>query len=520
MKESNDFQSGKSIDKLIDDLERSTEKYGAESEKFFRGIYENAVQTDPIDNAGCSIAKKCDLPKLTNRDACERLIFQYLERLKQLNSKLNCLSVSEQILLFLDHLEIYKQKTIDFCRSTLKTFPIDKLKDHSKEFDQIIELFRYLKTKLDEVQDSGGSDGIGDFWRDPTGNIKSLFDRHFKHYELDAIDFDQLIEATAKCVQSETETKSETEDRKASAKKEIAFKLNLITEKARISLKTFEDELLKNQNDELSAFVEKTFKTISEMEGSLRFDLQPVDNEDVQFNSFLKAISSSVQSFVSKVRNSIGETVEKSFYEQRELNEELIANLGKLAGSVLIKKLAQDRHPDVPKDLKVDPKKLNTHQRSVSFTKNQLQRKLENLKKSQKEPYAKESDQNDLMFKTADLIAVAKKHRQNAVTDEEANSGLLKIKVSKGKKINVPSIYKIISTPSAIKEPLSKLTVSPKRSTSPALEKKAPSCLPADNTKKLDNLESAKKKIQKMFKPDKKGKDRKDSGKKKEKKAK
>lgn len=529
MNESNDCrleQSSKSLDKLgklIEEQEQLTEKYVAKIEEFYRSMYEQASQArEAEEKAGFSIAKKCDLPKLADKDACERQVYQYLDRLKQLSLQLNSLSVSEQTLLFLDHLEVYKQKTIDFCRSTLKCPSASKPNDYSKEFAQIIELFQELKTKLDEQQDRQSIGGPGgllqsvDSSRELCTSIHLIFDKHFKHSELDAIDFDELVEETTRCVQSETASKGEQDDKKASAKKEIDFKLNLIIEKARIGLKKFEDELGKNQNDELSDFAERTIKAVDGLEGSLRFDLQAVDYEDEQFAGFLTAVSSSMETFVSKVHYAISDSLEKSFHEQYELNEALIANLSKLAGTVLIKRLTQDRRYEVPKDLKVDMRKVDTHRKSESFKGNVLQKKLENLKRPRKERYSEESD---LMFKTTDLIAVITKHKQaQNVPDEDAKDGLPKIKAGKSKKLNFPSMYQI-SVPSSRsggrtdmseemrEEQLSKLIASSKKSAS----------LPSDK-KASEHLDGAKKRPQKMLKPDKKV--RKDGGKRNEKKGK
>ena len=513
MNEANEYQAeqSKDLEKLINELERLTGKYVAESEKFYRSMYEEASQTK-ADIAGFSIAKNCDLPKLADKEACEAQIHQLLELLKQINAKLNSLSASEQCLLFLDHLEIYKQKTIDFCRSTVKIPTVSRPNDNSKGYSQIVELFWDLKKKLGEQQDRNlMSDSVGtqtaDTWRELTGNLQTTFDRHFKHNELETIDFDQLIEEITKCVLSETTAKGEQDDQKASAKKEIMFKLNLIIEKARISLKTFEDELLKSQNDELAGFVEKTTKTIEEL-NLHRFDLQ-TDFEDVQFKNFLRAINLSVESFVSQVHNSISDSLEKSFQEQCDLSDSLIANLAKLTGTVLIKRLTQDRSKyEVPKDLKVDMRKVNIQPRTESFRRNALQKKLEKLKTSQKDRKEKGSD---LMFKTTDLIAVINKHKQTQNAAEaaeaeeaDANDGMFKIKVNKGKKINLPSIYRISVSGKQQRqtnkgnemgeEKLSKLTTSSKKSTSSAADKRA------------ENLEIAKKKIQKMFKQDKKTK--------------
>lgn len=508
-------EKGNSLEKLIDELEQLTEKYVVETEKLYRSIYDQASQARQADTTGFSVAKKYDLPKLADKGVSERLVYQYLDRLKQLSVQLNALSVNEQTLLFLDHLELYKQKTIDFCRSTLDCPSASKPDDHSREFAQIVELFRELKTKLDVQLDRQLTSGSSSLHHvnssgQVCASIQQMFDRHFKHTELDAIDFDELIDETTRCIQLETCPKGEQGEKKADAKKEIDFQLSLITERARIGLKRFEDELARNQTEELSDFAEGTIKAMDALEGSLRFDLQFADYEDEQFNAILTAISSSMETFVSKVYQAIADALEKSFREQYELNEELIANLSKLAGTVLAKRLGKH---EALKDPKLDVK----YRKGEPTKGHVLRKRLENLKRSRKARYTKG---NDLTFKTTDLVAVITKHAkhaQNAEAEEDASDCLFKA-VKSQKKINFPSMYQI-SVPSSsgrtdkndekrqeqLKEELSKLIVSSKKSID-SQERKVPG----------EPLE--KKKTPKMLKPEKKA--RKDSLKRSEKKGK
>lgn len=343
---------------LIDESTKLTDQYAKEKENFYRSIYETAISSRNDTIASLSTGKQFELPKLENKDAYEQIVLPQLDRLKELSSKLNALNAEEQLVLITDHLEEYKQKTVDFCRSIQHQFTTSQLvngADNLDQFKQIIKLFHNLKARLDDLRTNRISRS------DELNEIASeiALKKRSKEVELEGIDFDPLIDDLV-----EKFVRPEIADfnRKQS---EIPLKLNSIIKKTKTNVRPFNDFLSKKHTDELSAFTGKQTKLLDDFKRSFQFDIDYEDEHGV-FSAFLKSIKLNLDTFRAKVSKAIDECVEQSTAERNSLNDELFTGIAKLVITTLSKEPNQMKTFDGPKELKEENLKLNL-QRRIEF---------------------------------------------------------------------------------------------------------------------------------------------------------